>query len=274
MTAEHRHSFNKGVIVFFALAFAISWGFWGLAIVAKDTALAPVGFYGGGFGPFLAALVVTWLSGRSPWGWFRSLWTWRVPFRFWVFTFGFPILLALLASAIHGLFGGEIVLRDIGARMVSWAPVFAAVTLIGGGNEEPGWRGFALPALQERLSPFTATLVLGVVWALWHLPLIGVRGGGFGAFWMSGPELLAAGLTLLSITTHAFWYTWLYNRTGSVLLCILLHGGYNAANARFVLVPEDSLHGADERQLLLVMTGLLVASVALLLVFTRGRLGR
>jgi len=274
MASEDHDNPQRRVAAFFVLAFAISWGFWGLAIVARDTPLALVGYYGGGFGPFLAALVATRLSGRSPWDWFRTLWKWRVPFRFWVFTFGFPVLLALLASAIHGLLGGEIVLRDIGARMVSWAPVFAAVTLIGGGNEEPGWRGFALPALQERLSSFTATLVVGVVWALWHLPLIGVRGGGFGAFWMNGPELLAAGLTLLSITTHAFWYTWLYNRTGGVLLCVLLHGGYNAANARFVLVPEDSLHGADERQLLLVMTGLLAASVALLLAVTRGRLGR
>jgi membrane protease YdiL (CAAX protease family) len=197
---------SRSLPVFFGLAFAITWAFWGLAILAGDTLLGAISFYGCGFGSLHAALTT--------------------------------------------------------------------IRLIGGGNEEPGWRGFALPELQQTLPPFVATLGLGVLWALWHIPLIGVNGGGFGAFLLSGPEWIVIGLTLISITTHAFWYAWLYNRTGSVLLCVILHGSYNAANRQFVLVPEASLQGGDETRLLAVMTGLLVASVIGLQFATGGRLGK
>lgn len=262
------------IIPFFVLAYAISWSFWGLAIFFGDSPLGAVGYYAGGFGPFLAALIATRLSGGSIWTWFKSLWRWRVGLGFWLFVLGFPIFLALAATALHGALGGAVTLNDLGARIALWGPTLLMVTLIGGGNEELGWRGYALPALQESLSSVWATLVLGVLWAFWHLPLLAIGGEGLGAFLMSWQDLAIAGVTIISITTHAFWYTWLYNRTGSVLLCILLHGGYNAANARLILVPEDSLHGGDERQLLFVMTGLLVISVLLLLVATGGRLGK
>lgn len=245
---------SRPVPVFFGLAFAISWTFWGLAIIAQDT---PLGVFGG-----------------STCAWFKGLWHWRAAPKFWLFALGFPVALALAASALFGLLGGQVTLTGLGARAALWLPTFLTVTLIGGGNEEPGWRGFALPELQKTLSPFYATLGLGVLWELWHIPLIGARGGGFGAFVLSGPEWIAIGLTLASITAHAFWYTWLYNRTGSVLLCVILHSGYNAANSRFVLVQSDNLHATDERSLLLIMTCLVVVSVLALLAATQGHLGR
>lgn len=265
---------SRPVSVFFGLAFAISWTLWGIAIVAGGTPLGVFGYYGGGFGPLLAAAITTRIFGRSVFAWFKGLWHWRVAPSFWIFVFGFPIALALAATALFGLLGGQVTLAGLGTRAALWLPTFLTVTLIGGGNEEPGWRGFALPELQKSLTPFVATLGLGVLWALWHIPLIGLRGGGFGAFVMSGPEWVAIGLTFVSITAHAFWYTWLYNRTGSVLLCIILHGGYNAANSRFVLVPTDNLDAADQGKLLLIMTCFVVASVLALLVATKGRLGR
>jgi hypothetical protein len=68
-------------------------------------------------------------------------------------------------------------------------------------------------------------------------------------------------------------WTWLLNRTGSVLLCVLLHAGYNTANGLLLLIPEDALRGDSYRWLLLVMTLILAASVTALLAATRGRLG-
>jgi len=65
------------------------------------------------------------------------------------------------------------------------------------------WRGFALPRLQQRYSPVRATLVLELFWSLWHLPI--------------GPQ------TLLWIVPLALLYTWLFNRTHSIVLCVLLH---------------------------------------------------
>jgi membrane protease YdiL (CAAX protease family) len=264
---------TRDVAAFFLLAYALSWGCWGLTIAWPGSTVGGTAYYAAGFGPLVAALVATRLAGRRPWAWFKGLWRWRVAPRFWAFAFGFPVLLALAASLLHGVLGGEVTLDGLGDRLVLWGPTFLTTALIGGGNEEPGWRGFALPGLQARLQPVAATLLLGIAWAFWHLPLIAVRGGGMGAFAMDPSELLTVAVTIVSIATHAFWYTWLFNRTGSVLLCILLHGGYNAANARFVLVPDESLHGGDERQLLFVMTGLLVLSVASLVAATGGRLG-
>jgi uncharacterized protein len=79
-------------------------------------------------------------------------------------------------------------------------------------------------------------------------------------------------VTFVSIGAHAFWYTWIMNRTGSVLLCILLHGSYNAANGLLLLVPEVQL-AADYPVLLALMTAALVGSAVALIVRTRGHLG-
>jgi membrane protease YdiL (CAAX protease family) len=88
-----------------------------------------------------------------------------------------------------------------------------------GVGEEVGWRGFALPRLQQSHSALTATLMLGVAWALWHLP----------AFFYKDTYVamgLAAGLPLLllSILAASIVFTWLYNSThGSLLMVILFH---------------------------------------------------
>jgi membrane protease YdiL (CAAX protease family) len=263
----------KPILIFFCLAYAFSWASWGLVIAFPETGIAALGYYAGGFGPFIAALIAVALFGRSPWAWFKSLWRWRAGPRFWLFALLFPVSMAVGASVIFGLSGGETVWGDVTARLALWPTAFATATLVGGGNEELGWRGFALPELQTNLSPMGATLILGVFWALWHVPLIGATGGGWNAFALTWAEMIPVAITLVSITAHAFWYTWLYNRTGSVLLCVLLHGGYNAANHVFVFVPLDTLHGPDEFRLLVIMTGLLLVSVVGLIVATKGRLG-
>jgi membrane protease YdiL (CAAX protease family) len=121
------------------------------------------------------------------------------------------------------------------------------VAVLGGGFEEPGWRGFALPRLQARhVTPIRATLVLALIWGLWHLPLYGL---GF-----VGPMF------------YVFFYTYLYNRTGSVLLCILLHAGFTAALDNLILT-SDSI-AVD-----LTILGTLVAGTLALIGLTRGRLG-
>ena len=120
------------------------------------------------------------------------------------------------------------------------------IALIGGGQEEPGWRGFALDRLQGRYSPLVATLVLGVIWGVWHLPIYGL---GF-----VGPMMFV------------FYYTWLWNRTGTLLLCVLLHGSFTAALDNLVLMR-------DSVTVDLAILGTLVAGAALLVAATRGRLG-
>jgi membrane protease YdiL (CAAX protease family) len=119
--------------------------------------------------------------------------------------------------------------------------------VIFGGQEEPGWRGYALPALQQRRSPLVATLILGLGWGVWHIPLYGPAG-------FIVPLVLA------------FFYSWLYNRTQSVLLCILLHASFTAAQDHLLLT-------ADSRIVDVVLLGTYLVGAGVLIAVTRGRLG-
>jgi hypothetical protein len=86
-----------------------------------------------------------------------------------------------------------------------------------------------------------ATLILGVVWALWHLPLVFVDPRHLHGFTSLAPLILLALLTLIDISLMAFFYTWDFNATQSVLLCVLLHGSFNTA-AGFVPVRRGINH--------------------------------
>jgi uncharacterized protein len=109
--------------------------------------------------------------------------------------------------------------------------------------------GAALPShLEERHSPLLATLILGFGWRVWHTPLYGPAG-------FVVPMVLA------------FFYTWLYNRTRSVLLCILLHGSFTAAQDHLLLT-------ADSRTVDVMLLGTYVVGAGLLIAITRGRLGQ
>ena len=92
--------------------------------------------------------------------------------------------------------------------------------------EEPGWRGFALPRLEEARGPLVGTLILGVLWGAWHLPQFLVpewaaQNGG------SDPGTILAFLVL--VLTLAPLMTWVYNRTGSLFLTMVTHASINAS---------------------------------------------
>jgi membrane protease YdiL (CAAX protease family) len=91
-----------------------------------------------------------------------------------------------------------------------------------GGQEELGFRGFAQPKLQEKFNSVIASLIIGMMWFLWHLPLL---------LWLptfepvqSYEETLMFGIFVVELS---FTYTWIYNRTQSILLPMLLHATYN-----------------------------------------------
>lgn len=96
------------------------------------------------------------------------------------------------------------------------------VTIVLAFGEEAGWRGYLLPLLQSRLSALSASLVVGVVWFLWHIPLLYLPGQD------TGGEAFPIVLFGATVTLSSILYTWLYNNTrGSVLAVTLLHTGLN-----------------------------------------------
>ena len=254
-----------------ALAFGWSWGCWGLAIAAQGSVGGQVAYYAGGFGPALAGLAMTRALGRGVRPWLAGLFRWRVGVGPWAFALLFPVALMALSSGIYALMGGRIDLSASLAGVPAFLPTLVLMALIGGGNEEPGWRGFALPELLRRMAPLPATTLLGAIWAAWHLPLLLLNPA---AATMPPAALGAMAATLfVSVTLHAFWYTWLLARGGSVLTCILLHAGYNATNATLVPVAPAEMEAAARGALLWATTGALTLSVLALLAASRGRLG-
>jgi membrane protease YdiL (CAAX protease family) len=235
--------------------------------------LGTLGFIVGGFGPLLAALVVTWLAGDSVRAWARQIVDWRVAPRWYLAALAVPLLVVALTSVGLTLIGTRVDPGLLTGRVSLVLVSFVSIALVGGGNEEPGWRGLALPKLQERYAPAPATVILGVVWALWHLPLLAAGPTDFHGL-ASFVELApTTAVRILNIVGVAFVLTWIYNATGSVLLAIIAHTGFNTANSTLVPLPLEVISAGDSTTILVVTTVVLWVVVALLLVGTRGRLG-
>jgi membrane protease YdiL (CAAX protease family) len=114
-------------------------------------------------------------------------------------------------------------------------PAFLSQFLFVGLGEEPGWRGFMLPQLQRTYSTFVSSLIVGVVWAVWHAPFYG-----------SQVPVDQVAPFILNVVTASVLIAWLYNNSrASVLVCMLLHAVTNAAGGGYVarvLHSRDLVH--------------------------------
>ncbi len=218
------------LISFFVLAYALSW--WSWILYAFGLYPAPIA----SFGPFLAALVVLAITqGKSGiGGLLRRMVRWRVGIRWYAVALLLPVGIALAATALNVLLGAQ---APSAADLGGWTGLFSTFALVllipgaGGTWEEPGWRGFALPRLQAGRSALVASLILGAVWALWHLPLV-VATGQMG------------GWDIVIILAWALVLTWVYNGTGgSVLIVMLFHAMFNTVSGSFI--SPLAFSGAD-----------------------------
>lgn len=238
------------VVAFVAVTYLLSWSLWLISFLlgGDESIIGSIVFVAGGLGPAAAAAIVLTLTGDSLRAWGRAIVKWRVPVRFWFYALGLPALLLAAANLMLVAVGEPVDWSLLGSRAGPYLGTFVVTLFFLGALEEPGWRGFALPRLQQRYTPMKATLVLGVVWGLWHLPL--------GVANTIVPFFLA------------FFYTWLYNRTGSVLLAILLHASFTPAQDHLLLQPEG-VHGAGD----IAMAVAYLVGVVLVIALTRGGLG-
>jgi membrane protease YdiL (CAAX protease family) len=225
------------LVVFFALSFGLSW--WPWPLYAAGLSPSPVI----GFGPFLAALVVLALTtGRQGVrGLLRRMVHWRVGWQWYLLAIGLPLGIAFAAARVNLLLGASPAAPPEVATLADLAATFALLLLlpgVGGAWEEPGWRGYALPRLQEQHPGSIASLLLGLVWGAWHLPLF-----------LAGTIPWS---DLVLIVAIAIVYTWIYNKTqGSVLVLMLAHAANNTIVGGYFL---PMFLGADADR----MAGLLV----------------
>ena len=242
---------RRPLVSFFVLAFALTW-----LLFLPWMAGGGEGIPWFTFGPALAGFAVAALSE----GWpgvkriLAAIGRWRVAPVWYLVAIGLPLVLQLAAVLINPFLGAP------GPNWGAIPPlgevaVWVAIFLVFSGplGEEPGWRGFALPSMLERQGALAASLLLGVLWSAWHLPL-GLVG-----------DLTVYGS--INAVLAAIVFTWLWQNTrGSVLLAILMHASHQNSVRYLGRVYE----GADQvQQQWIAVT--LWAVVALAIVLIHGR---
>jgi len=235
---------NFSVPLFFLLTFGWSWGCWlsrsrildtyqdvlqgaeSILFVGAIPIFIRIGFavatLTATFGPAISAIILTAaIDGKSGLReFFGRVVNWRVGLRYYLAVFLIPPIMVIVQFAIFTLLGGKPQTNIENYSFLAVLGMYTNFFFIAGGQEELGFRGFAQPKLQEKFSPVITSLILGVLWFFWHLPLY---------LWMPGVPQYGQNLFygLLELVSFCFTYTWIYNRTQSILLPMLLHATFN-----------------------------------------------
>ncbi len=270
---------ERPLLSFFALVYFLSWILWlpllvfGIPAIVEPLYLPSIFILPGiALGASGAALLITALVYGKPGvlGLLKRFLLWRVGLRWYVFAvLGLPLIKICVGSLLMS--GAEPFKALAPSALILYPGAYFSHFYFGPLFEEAAWRGFALPRLQRKFGPLAGTLILGVFWGLWHLPVylpgnIQKAGLGEGIITFAVFMLVTLGLTII--------FTWLFNNTrGSLLLAVLLHASVDGT-ATYIhsLAARDVISSAAAGNIEL---GLMIGCVALaliLLIATRGGL--
>jgi membrane protease YdiL (CAAX protease family) len=209
---------RRPLITFFVVAYAITWAL--VPLVSVSFVLPVLGL----FGPALAAIVVTAMTegGSGVKALLGRVVQWRVGWLWYVVALGLPVALTLAVLGLHRLLDGAVA---AGPGDPPALIVMLALLVVG---EELGWRGFALPRLQARFGGLGASLILGALWAAWHLANTAIPG--LERYWYAFPAFA------LFVIAQTILLSWIANHSrGSVLLAWLFHAAINVAGSQFAI---------------------------------------
>nr|MDO8099126.1 type II CAAX endopeptidase family protein [Candidatus Njordarchaeota archaeon] len=271
---------RRPLFAYFVLAFAITWMCWipteivaamqGYVLPGAGTfvQLIQLGFVNaqhiaisvlfsiGVYGPFLAAIIVT--SAEKGKNGLHELFgrikKWRVGIKWYLALIIVPLVINFVTVGVSILFVGPSWLTLVLVVPIQYTIIFILYMLFTSGFEEPGWRGYALPKLQEKYDPGKSSVLLGFVWGLWHLPFVVYTNYPWGI----GPGILAALFYAFSLIPIALIYTWFYDNTGSVLIPILFHTTGNVANTYVLGMVAQPIVGTILPLITLVVALILV----------------
>lgn len=194
----------------------------------------------------MAGIVLAAIEGRK--GGVRELLgrflIWRVGIWWWVFALFGTILPAVAGLYLFNLLGGPAVDWNGLKPLYTVIPTIIILTIFAGVGEEFGWRGFALPRLQVRHNALVSSLIVGLIWGTWHIPLFFTPGTVQSA-WRAEAGLIIPilGYTLFCMA-WSIQYTWVFNNTrGSVLLAAVVHGAGNAFMGQYIDVYRGHFWG-------------------------------
>lgn len=198
---------------------------------------------------------------------------WRRGLRVWGMMALTFLAMSLATAGLNYLFAPPESFEWVGVPVLSLAfplALLASIFLdVGGVTEETGWRGFALPLLQKRTTPLAASLIVGVLWGVWHFParpdiLLGDYGVGGGA--------LLLGILVVRFVVLSVVMTYFYNRVGgSTLIAIAMHGLHNDSVFLQGRISAEGLRPYVISELTLLAP--IVAVACVLLLSTGSRLG-
>ena len=233
MTAisEKKHS----TTAFFVLAYLITWAFWipfvlfgpSSSDIASNPDLRDSPFMLlqvlGNFGPTLAAILLLIFLGNR--GELKDALKRLLPHRtgliWYIVVLLLPLGMLLPGLFIYSILGGSIAGFGIPGILMMFVPAI----FISGLGEEMGWRGYALTKLQMSKSPFISSLIVGLFWGLWHLPII---------YWFSSQTgmffIFEFGLYVLLLMAVSVIFTWVYNATKmSLWMLVIMHAAFTAS---------------------------------------------
>jgi membrane protease YdiL (CAAX protease family) len=277
------------LVAFFVLAFVGAWivllptvlfesGFGLIPISLPEPAVMLFFIPAAMAGPTLAAFVVTrMVEGKEGTRELlrRRILRWRVGVQWYLIAiFGVPVVYFVAASFVLGMAPLDALIEKWPLLFTSYLPKVVMLFFLVSLWEEIGWMGFALPRLQDKYGPLMASVVVGVLWALWHLPAY------FGSTQVVEEKVglgdldrllyLLPLLMLLAIFTRIVM-TWLFNSAmGSVVIITLFHAGWNMSNNEIIptFMPQMNSMFANSEWLYAVLGVLALV----LIVFTKGRL--
>jgi membrane protease YdiL (CAAX protease family) len=237
-------------------------------------------------GPSIAAFIVVLLiNGKRGFiDLLRPFGRWRVKPVLWILALFGPGILYLIGLGVHLLMGGEAPPFTMIREELNLIPLYLVMVVLmpwnGPVGEEFGWRGYALPRLQSKYNPLVASLVIGLIWGIWHLPSFFAPQGVIGAI---AAEIGMVFLLpyVLGTIANTILMTWLYNKSkaSALIAGIVWHAAINFWAP--VILSDSSLVAAREGthlptiapSLYLIVLSVQVVAAIILILVTRGKLG-
>ena len=242
------HYKNRDPWKFFLLTFAYSWIIWipsvldgiGIDLPFNVTGYSMIVVIIGAFAPLLAA--ITLVARQAGWKGVKAFISQAFDFRlkplYLVIALVLPIIIHALVHYLAPVLGFEVA-KTLFPPEISVSPIILAIPyfflmlVIGGGQEEFGWRGYAQGPLQEKIGIIPASLVIGVIWGIWHLPLWFMAGDLHSAYSFLAFVIMTTSISII--------YAWLYNSSGKKLIVVMFFHAMN--NTAAPLLPF--LHGIE-----------------------------
>ena len=268
MTTKEKQGFG----LYFLVAFGLAWlcQVYASLLLIRDgnAALYRLLLTVSMFCPLLAVLLVQKVFQRQPTGigwkvqgrrrWWLAAWFGPAVFTvlaavlyFAVFPHRLDLSGSWLATAYGGEMDAQTLRRELGVSNLSYmleTGLFAVtlappINMLAAVGEEAGWRGYMMPHLKEQLGLLNGRLLGGVIWGVWHWPIMLLTGYEYGTNYLGAPVL---GLVVWCVVCFALntLLDWLYEKTGCIWVSAIAHGAFNAVAALFVVLtsPADAYY--------------------------------